>query len=356
MKKRLMSVVILLAILITVTPFASSAADIFFVAYNDTVPLTLSGGDGLLSYKDVLLGPHTVFTVNGVNLTPVYDAEEKTMTIYSRTKRLEFDLTEGLVTDETGRVRSTLCAYRNQVVFLPLTMCAEHFGFNVSVVTSREGYAVLRFTNGSQLYDDAEFISKAENLISYRVQRYLEEQGKPPVVEQPEDPPSTDDPPVTPETPDRVPPTVYLAVTDASYMREALQMLRAEKIPAVFFLTAEEIRKDPTLVRSIRASDYPVGITVERGELSVAEGLRQANEALDDVIQAKTLLALLDREQKMLADGYFVIDQSASVSAREAGIMQLPCLVVCQGDLRDALAVLSSSKPVFRRLRETTRF
>ncbi len=358
MKKRIAAAVLFLALLLTCVPFASSSANIFFVAYNDTVPLTLSGDDGLLSYKDVLLAPHTVFSVNGVGLTTAYDAEEKTMTIYSRSKRLKFDLEEGLVTDENGMVSSTMCAYRNLVIFLPVELCAKHFDLAYSLVRSRDGYVVLRFTNGSQIYDDDEFIQKAENLIAYRVKHYLEEQGgkEPEIIPPIDDPGVPDDPPEIPSDPDATPPTVYLAITGASSMERSLTLLRQARIPAVFYFTAEEILQQPALVRAVRASDFPIGITVAPGEMSVAEKLRAANEALDEVTQSKTLLALLTAEQQAQAPGYFSVDPNAAVLLADVGKAEVPCLMVCRDDLEQILAELHPHAPVYRRIRETTHF
>jgi len=354
MKKRIVSAVLLLALLLTCVPFASSNANIFFVAYNDTVPLTLSADDGLLSYQNVLLAPHMVFHVNGVNLTTAYDAEEKTMTVYSRNKRLKFDLSEGVVTDENDNVRSTLCAYRNQVIFLPVELCAEHFGLKASVMTSREGYAVLRFTNGTQQYEDAEFMEKAENLISYRVQHYLGGQsGKVPEVIPPVDDPEF---PIEPVDPNKASSVVYLAVLNAATMEQSLTLLRQSKIPAVFYLTVEEIRQYPALVRAIRAADYPLGLTVAPGETLVEEKLNAANEALDDVTQSKTLLAMLSGDQQDLAPGYFSVDLNAAVLPSAVENVKRPCLIVCRDNIEAILAELQPIGPAYRRIRETTRF
>ena len=358
MKKRILTCLLAAVLLFSCVPSASSAADIFFVAYNDTVPLTLSTEDGLLGYRDVRLAPHMAFTVNGMDLTPAYDAENRTMTLYSRTKRLQFDLAKGHVTDELGNTTPTVCAYRNQVIFLPVDLCAAHFGFTVSVLSSKEGYSVLRFCNGQQSYDDAVFIEKAENLIAYRVQRYLDEQsGRPPEIVPPvqedPDPPTTDDPPLDP---DRVPPTVYLAVVGAACNRDTLTVLKQAGIPAVFFLTAEEIMKDPPFVRAVRALDFPIGITVKAGELSAEDSLRAANDALDETIQMKTLLALLSQEQQSRAPGYFAADPSLAVTAEEAAVSETECLVICSDDITQTLHSLQDAEPKYRRLRETSPF
>ena len=213
---------------------------------------------------------------------------------------------------------------------------------------------MLRFTNGTQMYDDSEFIQKAENLISYRVQHYLGGQGD----KVPEVIPPVDDPelPEDPADPGKVSAVIYLAVLNAATMEQSLTLLRQAKIPAVFYFTEEEIRRNPALVRAIRAADYPIGLTVAPGELLVEAKLNAANEALDDVTQSKTLLAMLSEEQQILAPGYFSVDPGAAVRPSAAENQQKPCLVVCRDDIEVILADLEPIDPIYRRIRETTHF
>ena len=89
--------------------------------------------------------------------------------LFTRARRLIFDLAEETVQDEDGNVSTVSVSYRGGVLYVPLGLCASHFGLSTSMLTSAGGYTVLRFTTGSQVYEDSLFIEKAENLIAYRI-------------------------------------------------------------------------------------------------------------------------------------------------------------------------------------------
>lgn len=368
MKRRFAALLLIICTLLTLMPMGN-AAGIYFIAVNDTVPLTLSTDVAPYFLESILLVPHTAFSVSGLGVTPSYDAEEQTLTLFSRNKRLSFDLIRNKVTDEKGNTKDTICANRGGAAFLPVALCADHFGYAVSVQTSLGGYQVIRFTNGTQVYNDALFIQKADNLISYRVQQYLSEQAaastpaKPePAPQKPEKPISPLQPvqPVTPpqpEVPKKAPTNVYLAAADAATMADSLRVLKNHDLPAVFFLTAEEIRENPALVLSIRAAGYPIGLTIPEGETQVLQSLQAANSELDAVIQSKTLLVLLPGEQTADAQGYFVVNRSQAVTAsgaaqREGG----NSLIVCSHNCSAAVATLTAADANFRQLRETSPF
>lgn len=356
MKRRLTAVLLLLCVLMALAP-VGNAAGIYFVAVNDTVPLTLSTDVAPYFLDGILLVPHTAFSVSGLGVAPSYDAEKQVLTLFSRNKRLSFDLIRSRVTDEKGNTQDTVCDTRNGAAYLPVAFCAGYFGYAVSVQTSLGGYQVIRFTNGTQVYDDALFIQKAENLISYRVQQYLSQQAAstPPTTTNPE-PPKEDRPAVTPTEP-KTPANVYLAVADASTMSDSLRVVNNRDLPAAFFLTAAEIRENPSLVLSIRAAGYPIGLTVEEGETQVLQSLQEANAALDAIIQTKSLLVLLTREQAADVQGYFVVDRNQSVTASGAVDREgRNSLVVCTRNCSAAVATLTAADARFRQLRETSPF
>lgn len=356
MKRRLVAVLLLLCVILTLTP-VGNAAGIYFIAVNDTVPLTLSTDVAPYFLDGILLVPHTAFSVSGLGVAPSYDTEKQVLTLFSRNKRLSFDLIRSRVTDEKGNTQDTVCDTRSGAAYLPVAFCAGYFGYAVSVQTSLGGYQVIRFTNGTQVYDDALFIQKAENLISYRVQQYLSEQSAsaPPPTTNPK-PPKQEQPGVTPEEP-KTPANVYLAVADASTMSDSLRVVKNRDLPAAFFLTAAEIRENPALVLSIRAAGYPVGLTVAEGESQVMQSLQEANTALDAIIQSKSLLVLLSREQAADIQGYFVVDRSQSVTASTAISREgRNSLVVCTRNCSAAVATLTAVGAKFRQLRETSPF
>lgn len=352
MKKKLLAVLLLAALLLAALPCGAAAAP-FFVAVNDTIPLTLSSNVAPYAEGGLLMLPHTAFGVKNLGITPSYNAAGGTLALFSRTQRLVFDFAADTVTDEDGNVSPIVLTVRDGVVYLPAVMCASHFGVTVSYLTSQSGYKIIRFTNGSQMYDHDLFVQKAETLISYRVQQYLDEQNKAGDPAAPEAPkPSTSEP----ANPDEKAPRVFLAVENAANMENALLVLTAQRVPAVFFLTHDEIRENPELVIAIASAGFPIGLTAGKTE-DASAALEQANAALDALLQQKTLLALLTAEQAGALSGYCVTERSRAVSAAAAAKRtDRNSLVLCSGSCRRIVTQLTAAGADFRQLRETSSF
>lgn len=368
MKRRFFAALLLMVLVLSLVP-VSATAGIYFVAFNDTVPMTLSTDVAPYFQGGILLVPHTAFAVNGSGVTVNYDTQNRVVSLHSRSKRLEFNLIDATVTDESGNSASAVCSMRSGAAFLPVGQCAAHFGLSVSLQVSRENYQVLRLTNGSQVYDDALFMQKAETLIDYRVKQHLSQQE--PAPQQPSRPTQPTTPvkpgkpttptqpiqPVQPEQEDKPSPNVYLALVGLQDAEGSLRMLRQKGISAVFFLTEQEILSQPDTVRAIRAAGCDVGLTVEENAQDVAASLRAANDALDRVTCTKTLLVLLHSRQAEQAQEYFVIHRDRAVSAsRISQVQRSRYLVLCTTGCRSTVPVLETANARFRRLRETTVF
>lgn len=236
----------LLCLVLTVCLCTPALADgeLFFVAVNDTIPLTLSvfptysGG--------TLYVPYQVFDSQPCGVTPSYNQTKQTYVLLSRTRQMIFDLAAGTVSDESGSVSTANVLYRGGILYLPLTFCASHFGLKTTMLESAGGYQILRFTDGSEVYDDSLFVEKAENLIAYRVRQ--SQSGSQP-QEKPTDRPNngaqgTQEQPAT----EKKPATVYLAFTGSETMRDSMAALETYNLHGTFFLTEAEIRSDPSLI------------------------------------------------------------------------------------------------------------
>ena len=367
-KKRLFAALLILALLLAALPMAASgASDLAFVAVNETIPVTLSGGELPFYSGGMLYIPYTVFNAVSLNFYPSYQPGDKTLTLFSRSSRLVFDLTTGSVTDEEKVIQQIPAIASGGTVFVPAAFCASHFGVQTSVLTSQSGYTVVRFRTGSEIYDDGLFIEKAESLISYRVSQYQESTA--PSTPTTPTTPSTDPTPSTPATPadpgeedpqEQPPARVCLAILDAVSMDGALDTLAAHKTQATFFLTAEEILTDPDLVRRIAAQGHTIGLRVPEDE-DPAAALAWGNEALDQVLKSKTLLALVPEGLDTAAvDPYYcVISQpaerlSATAAAQAHGETHL---LLCSAEqLAVSLDILREAQAELVPLLETTVF
>ena len=165
--RKLLCVLLALALLLALAPMAGAEGDLFFVAVNDTIPVTLTS----LPYTSggVVYVPYTAFDARPGGVVSAYNATAQTFVLFTKDSRLVFDLATGETSDENQNTSTQTALFRNGLLYIPLIFCASHFGLKVSMLESQDGYPVLRFTTGSEVYDDSLFIEKAENLIAYRV-------------------------------------------------------------------------------------------------------------------------------------------------------------------------------------------
>lgn len=351
--RKALCLVLIFAMLACLCVPASADVSLFFVAVNDTVPLTLTV---LPTYSGgTLYVPYQVFDSQPCGVTPSYNQTKQTYVLLDRSKQMLFDLAAGTVSDESGNVSAANVLYRNGILYLPLTFCTSHFGLKTTMLESAGGYSVLRFTNGSEVYDDSLFIEKAENLIAYRVQQYTDSANQP--QDRPQDHPNggqqtADDEPAA----EKQPATVYLAFTDSSAMRDAAAALAEYDLPGSFFLTAEEIQSDPALVFELLAAGHAIGVTAEADAPDPAEALNAANDALAGLLCQKTLLALLPAGAEA-PEGYSCFYRSASQpSAADAAASETAHLLVCTDDASATLYTFFSANARILQLLETTEY
>lgn len=348
-RRRILSLLLIVAMLACLCVPVSADGELFFVAVNDTIPLTLtvfptySGG--------TLYVPYQVFDSQPCGVTPSYNQTRQTYVLFNRSRQMLFDLAAGTVSDESGSVSTANVLYRSGILYLPLTFCASHFGLKTTILESAGGYQVLRFTDGSEVYDDSLFIEKAENLIAYRVQQYAgggQTQDKP--SERPGGNPGTQTDPAA----EKKPATVFLAFTDSQTMRDSMAALKKYSLQGSFFLTEDEILTDPALVFELLAAGHTIGLTVPDGEADPTAALARANDALAALVCQKTLLALLPAGAEA-AEGYCCFFRPAApVTAAEAAASETAHLLVCSADADAALYTLYTSDARTLQLLETS--
>ena len=352
MKRRLLAGILCLALLVSVLPGARASGLISFVGVNDSIPISLSAGEAPFYSGGMLYIPYTAFGASPNGVVISHDSQENTLVLFTRTSRLIYDLDAGTVTDENETVKKVTVSYKNGILFIPAVQAASHFGLSVSLLTSKTGCHVIRFTNGQQVYSNDDFISKAETLINFYLEYDARQQ-----IEQEQNP--------NPETPsqEEVPPeelgpvSVYLALSGAAVSRQTLDYLEQHEMKASFFLTEEQFVQEKDLVRSIYAAGHSVGLTVAVGETDVEAALSQANAAMDKALFCKTTLALLP-EGLWESDTYqLLLEQTHGVSLDQLLTQEqpLPRLLVCRENVQQTVGTLLQSGAVFLQILETTR-
>ena len=285
MKKRITAVLLIVIVLFVSVPYAQGADGICFIGINDSVPMYLPAEHAPYYKGSVLYIPYTVFNAGPGGVAVSYNSDKGSLALFTRAKRLVYDLNEGTVTDEAAKVGRVDVVYRNGMLFIPASRAISHFGLSAVMLTGTSGNPILRITDGSQQLDNATFIRKAGTLISI----ILEQQDDSDKMQHGTAIPENDDPSGAGPT------TIYLAIAGEAVNEQTLLALEQNGIYASFFLTKQQIMENADLVRKIYAAGHMVGLTVETSEENYEIALSEANMHLDRVIFSKSLMVLLSR-------------------------------------------------------------
>lgn len=349
--KRLFCIVLSLILCLTLCTPALAEGDLLFVAVNDSIPLTLTA----LPYESSsgIYVPYTAFDASPGGVIPAYNAQAQTFVLFTRQRRLVFDLAEGTVTDQDGNVKTVSTTFRGGMLYVPLVYCASFFSLKVSLLQSSSGYPILRFTTGSEVYDDSLFVEKAESLISYRIaQMNTPEPSQPqaPAQQEPEKPAQSEQP-----EPEQTPATVYLAFTNAETMADNAALLEKFDLRGTFFLTAAELTADPALARRLYAAGHILGVTVTDDCENVSASLLEANDALCRALNTKTLFALLPAWQQEGITDFSILTRPQEPVSAEFAVQQAsaPQLLIVSQDASQTLSTLTAAGANIELLRET---
>lgn len=354
--KRVLCLLLAVLLLFCLMSSVGSASEIYLVAINDSLPFSLSSATMPFYSNGTLYLPQSVFDSSALGVAAVYSSANKTLSLTDQSgHQLVYYLASGTAVTEDGNSYTVSATLRNGTVFVPATYTMQYFGCSVSTLTSQNGRNVIRITTGSQVYDDELFLQEADNMIEYRVSQYLSSttdgnSGPPPSV------PSVPDD--TPER-DETAPTIYLAFTGTENASILLSELKLANRTATFFLTEEELAQNPTLVLEIAANGHRIGIRLTGEEADPAAAVDLANDHLDQILKAKTLL-ILAPAGSVSADmlpGYVVIRQ-ATRSAATAAAQENISLLVCSSTGRGVtdLYTLIQAGCTIRPVRETSQF
>lgn len=310
-KKRLLALILLAALILCLLPGAHGLSPLCFVADNDSVPLVLSGGENPFYSGGKLYIPYNSFDASPNGVGASYNTEKNTLVLFNSSQTLIFDLKNKTYTDSQDKSYDVELVYRGGTLYVPANV-ASRFGLSVTLLFSRYGYSIIRFTNGEQVYDDGTFVAQAENLIDRAVTEYernssFYQQNSGGLSDLPLDETKT---PVNPVH-------VYMAFVSEAVSQETLDMLTAMSANGAFFLTEEQILSNKELVRAIYAAGHTIGLTVAPGEPDVADALKRANDALDLVLFHRSVFVLLPYGTNLQTKSYCVLPEPSAKTAEE---------------------------------------
>ncbi len=344
---------LLLCLLLSLILPASGAGSLYLVAVNDSLPFSLSDSTMPFYSDGTLYLPYSIFDATALNTVAVYSAKARTLSLSNNDgPRLLFNLYDGTVETEEHYLYAVSTISRNGTIYIPAVYTLHHFGYNVASMTSSGGYVVLRITTGSQIYDDALFLEKANNMIEYRVSQYLSagtgSTGAVSGTVSPTDPVDS-----------HTPANVYLAFTGTEQIADLNATLQRLGLNASFFFTEKELTASPTQILELAAAGHTIGIRLTGSEPDPVAAVEQANVALDRILQTKTLCVLTPARMQntALQNAYFVIQENsrtpAAAAANEGGSL-LVCSSTANGQI--ALNTLLQGECTISRIRETARF
>jgi len=350
--KRVIVVFLVCILIFGLLSFVTNGANnLSFIAVNDTIPLTLSGNEAPFYSGGTLYVPYTVF--QSISLDVSYASGDDILNLFNRTSRLVFDLNNHTVTDENKLTQSISAIAKNGTIFLPAVFCAAHFGVETSYLISQNGYPVVRFTTGSQIYENSLFIETAENFIAKQV---AQAQKPPPII--PPDvvlPPTTTDPEEPTEAESA---TIYLAITGDENFDVNMVTLSRYQQTATFFLTAEEISRNPEDLRKLTAAGHRIGIAIY-DEADAQKQIDAANDALDLATKTKTILVSVSGVADIteLSAHYRIFpmpanEQSPIVAAQNYD--ESTVIFVESQNLISAMTIFQQENSLFLPLRETS--
>ena len=305
MKKRGVALILLVALILSVLPGIHAATPLCFVAMNDSVPLTLTDGSAPYYSGGKLYLPYTAFNASPNGVGASYNAKESTFVLFNSDEMLIFDLSGGTYTDIRKKEYSVSLAYRGSMLYVPATVLS-HFGLSATMLTSRAGYSIIRFTNGEQVYDDGMFVAQAENLITHVAQQYAQT-GNGQLTGQGVGGNGTGAGAEGTGNPVQV----YLAFAGEAVSAETLRKLKQYGARASFFLTKDQLVDQRDLVREIYAGGHTVGLTAEPGAELSARYLDECNQLLDEILFCRTPMALASASSGMQTELYCVFHEPA---------------------------------------------
>ena len=281
-----------------------------------------------------------------------YDSAEGTLVLFTRSSRLIYDLNDGTVMDENEVSKKVTVSYRNGMLFIPAVQAASHFGLSVSLLTSETGCQVIRFTNGQQVYNNDDFIDKAETLISFYLEYEAKQQEQGAEQTNPEVPTEEETPPE-----ELGPVVVYLAIAGDAVSEDTLKYLDSVGLRGTFFLTKEQFEADRELARRIYAAGHVIGLTVSQEEIDPAAALKDANAAMDKALFYRSTLALLPTGIWESSAYQLLLEQTQAMGLEQILAQEelLPRLLVCRDNVPTTIGRLLQAEAVILQILETTR-
>lgn len=282
MKKKATALLLCIAMIVLFVPggIIAAADDLIFISVNDTLPPELI--NCVTYYGGVMYVPYYVFSNYGLGISYSYFTSASTAYLYTSENQLFFEMNSGVTYDGDDYRYSVSAIFRNGTVYVPLNFTCRFFeGIGSTVLTGSEHGTVLRLTTGAAVLTDAEFLSAAKTVMRTYSQDYKNEH---PDVTPTDTPAATPEPTKEPETHegDRI--VLSFIRTPTAHL---LDLLSQNRLRVCFFLTAEDVRSDPDMVRRAAGEGHTLGVYCRE---DLAEEFSEASALLFEAARVRTIL------------------------------------------------------------------
>ena len=321
MKKRrwaALALSLLLLFQLAAPPKAQAVNYVYFVAAGENVlPLSdatmpfWSGG-----YLYIASSIFTGIAREALNIGRSRNDKEKLVVLYSgsRAKSLWFEWEKDCAYDVDGNVFYPGAIYRNDEVYVPVSLVARFFDLQYSVnkVNSRVNGEPIQgdlawIRKPGNVLTDKYFMDAASSVITNRYEDYLKDKEK----EQEQQGISSPGTAQTPAGVDIEGKRIYLCITGGTDTSVLLDTLDHYSAQAAFFCTPEFMEQQGDLLRRMMATGQTIGILADAGDetQTVEEQLEAGNRALERATFGRTRLVRVENGdeqtlQRLGEEGY----------------------------------------------------
>ena len=300
MRRRLVSMLCVLSLLVTLFVPIRATENVCFTAVNDRIlPLTASTMP-VWSYG-LLYVPYSVFdsgsTGVALGTSSTYNKSTGMVSVFSLQQMIVFDVAAGTCTDQhTGTTLPVRAIIRNGTAYLPVSHICSVFGLNYVYLNTDYGY-LIRITNYNKndehTLSDSRFIDAGSNIMKNRLREY--QQSLVP-AEVPKPKPET---PVTPAPePTDVPTCIAIRCETGEGTVSMAETLEKNSKYGLFFFPAQDIAKHAGLIRRLLGTGHSVGILAQCESPDQTQQLLElGNRTLAAVAHTRTYYALVPDEQ-----------------------------------------------------------
>ena len=318
--KKLISLILAIALLAVLFMLPTNAAGETFVAVGNTVlPL---GGPAPIYSSGVWYIDYQCLTTGGL-VSSSYNSTERILVLYTWDTTLIFNLNETTAHTVAEKVKYKAVSFASSgTVYVPAKFTAQMLGFDYAILTD---IPMIRIKRSSDIPNDI-FLYMAEKAAKEELERYNASKNNQQSQSGTDDKPSTENDQQTTQNTEKK----YIALTfnikDGKKLPSSLDSLSRYGYRAAFFIQGSTVAECEDAIRRAVASGHTIGTLSENGDAdftldadAMKEKLNVANEKLFDIAKIKTRLVRIPSGSKsipeanadaLIAEGYRIWDQS----------------------------------------------